>query len=219
MWSFADERKPRTLPNNDDYCMFSIRGPMDWRAVQNLMEENQPAILARFAFQCFYLWLQVLDLRSGQREMISWRPLPTYCLEVVQNSIAVVIPLQLSLSLIPPLLSSWWLRMFADILNEFWIDVPHHRNARIVKNLWDIHLFFAPPFVRSLRCHCSRVTRLWQCATVVGHFDAFQVRHVTATRGGQHGNRATCKSVFVEPSRSQSGLLREVATMIYHWTN
>jgi len=212
MWSFADERKSRTLPNNDDYCMFSIRGPMDWRAVQKLVEENQPAVLARFAFQCFYLWLQVLNLWSGQRGMISWRSLPTYCLEIVENSIAVAIPLQLSLSLIPPLLSSWWLRIFADILNKFWIDVPHHSNARVFKDLWDIHLFFAPPFVRSLRCLCSRETCLWQCATVVGHFDAFQVWHVTATRGGQHGNRATCKSVFVEPSRSQPGLLREVAT-------
>ncbi len=51
--------------------MFSIRGPMDWRAVQKLVEENQPAVLARFAFQCFYLWLQVLNLWSGQRGMIS----------------------------------------------------------------------------------------------------------------------------------------------------
>ncbi len=192
--------------------MFFIREPMNWRAVQKLVKENQSTILTRFAFQCFYLWLQVLNLWSEQREMISWCSLSTYCLEIVENSIAVVISLQLSLSLISSLLSSWWLRIFADILNKFWIDVSHHSNVRVFKNLWDIHLFFAPSFVRSLRCLCSRKTCLWQCATVMRHFDAFQVWHVTITRGGQHGNRVTCKSVFVESSRSQSKLLRKVAT-------
>jgi len=73
------------------------------RTVQELVEEDLSAVLIGFAFHYFYsifgfrYW--IVGQNMGGYQLSSQ---PTHCLEIVKNSIAIFIPLQLSLSLVPP---------------------------------------------------------------------------------------------------------------------
>lgn len=140
------------------------------------MEEDQSAVLKGFVSQHFYLWLQDLVLEVRTTESVV-QVFATYLVETLEDSVAVAIPLQLRLSLIPRSLGIRRFTMCAHLLDQSWIYAAQHKNARIIEGIRVVHMFAEALFDRHLGGHLGREPCLGLCATVVGHSLACQDWH------------------------------------------